>query len=62
MAVPSGGEPATCACGAVGVIIDRPHYLNVEAKWFVIKHEGGEVHTVETYWSGEAYRFRMKDE
>ena len=61
MAVPSGGEPATCACLAVGVIVERPHYLDVKAKWFVIEHENGERHTVEVYWTGEAYRFKMKD-
>lgn len=52
-------EIATCACGAHGEIVKRSHHLAVEEKWFVIKHEHGEEHTVEVFWSGEAFRFRM---
>ena len=59
---PGQGEPVTCACGARGLITNRAHYLEVMANWFVVEHEGGEIHTIESYWNGEAFRFRMKED
>lgn len=61
MGTQGGGEPATCACGAAGVIINRAPTLDVMDNWYIIEHEGGVTHTVEVYWTGEAYRFRMKE-
>jgi len=52
------GEPATCACRAVGEIVERAHWLAVHEHWFVIQHEGGEVHRVERVRTPEGFRFK----
>lgn len=58
MANNMSGELATCACGAKGWIMDRAKPLSVHEHWFVIHHESGQVHKVERFWNGEAFRFR----
>ena len=61
MSEQAGGEPVTCPCKATGVIIDRAHHLDMGANWYIIEHEDGKKHTVEVYWTGKAWRFRMKE-
>ena len=61
MAAQGGGELATCACGATGVVTERSGRFNF-SPWCRIKHENGQEHLVEVYWNGEAFRFRMKEE
>jgi len=51
------GELATCPCLAVGGIVERSDPFDV-GLWLVIEHEDGERHKVETFWNGEAWRFR----
>jgi len=58
---PGQGEPVTCPCKATGLIIDRAGRFDLD-NWYVIEHEGGDTHVVEVYWSGEAFRLRMKED
>jgi len=52
------GETVTCACRAVGEIVERAHWLDVHEHWFVIRHEGGEVHRVERIRTDAGFRFK----
>ena len=59
MGVPN--SPATCACGAVGGVVEQSDRFD-EDRWFVIQHEGGVRHVNDRIVVGDAFRFKMRSE
>ncbi len=49
---------ATCACGAVGDIVDRGNRFDFKDNWFVIQHEGDVQHRVKLVNVDGKFRFK----